>query len=508
MKNGMVKGFTAVCLAGAFWFGSPLVVGAQIPACISLTEIHPGMQGKAVTVVDSSGRKRELKVNVMDVGWGERNDIYVEFSGQAADVDRGSVHGFSGSPVYIDGKLAGALAWHRKETYNRYMKVTPIADMLAIFDQPSSCDGSSVKMDGTAVAANIAKVGFGAGSPVGVAYMIGDISAASSGTVTLVDGSRMLAFGHSDSSMKQGNVNAFMTTATVIGSLYGPVDGNRFVNFGPVIGRISQNTEKGIAGVIGEYPHYVPIRLTVKDKDTGKEVTYQSKIAYNEEMIGKLAGQMVSAGIRKEVLSEAGTAAQVHFTIKAAGVPNGSYSYEDVCYRQAGVNSIAGNRLAQALGIILSDAEKDPDVTDIDVKVVVSRERNTASIVKVVPDRSTVRPGETVNLRVQLRPFRKPIETVMIPYTVPQGQPAGVMKLHLQGGIAVGAAAGKDSKVNAAAPQDTTPAAVQSTTKRLKELNEKLRGNEIAVTSHSAKKTRCSTNYAIDNTLDTEIYIQ
>lgn len=83
----------------------------------------------------------------------------------------------------------------------------------------------------------------------------------------------------------------------------------------------------------------MPIHLTVQDKDTGKEVVYQSRIAYNEEMIGRLSKQMVN------------------------------------------------------LGIILSDGEKDPDVTDINVKVVVSRERNTASIIKVIPDTTAVRPG-------------------------------------------------------------------------------------------------------------------
>ena len=234
------------------------------------------------------------------------------------------------------------------------------------------------------------------------------------------------------------------------------------VNFGPVIGRISQNDQSGIVGVIGEYPRYVPIHLTVQDKDTGKEVVYQSRIAYNEEMIGRLSKQMVN------------------------------------------------------LGIILSDGEKDPDVTDINVKVVVSRERNTASIIKVVPDTTAVRPGETVNLKVQLRPYRKPIETITIPYTVPQGQPAGILKLYLQGGGDIGKSmrtggmgAGNTAAMAAGLP-DQKAMSAQSIKYQLKS-SEKLRGNEIAVTSRqpvTARKSNYATKYVIDNSAGTELSVE
>ena len=293
-------------------------------------------------------------------------------------------------------------------------------------------------------------------------------------------------------------------------------NGHRPVNFGPVIGRISQNDQSGIVGVIGEYPRYVPIHLTVQDKDTGKDVVYQSRIAYNEEMVGRLSKQMVNFGIQRAMLSTAGVAAQVHFDIKAAVAPKGIYSYDDVLYKQQGISTIAGDRLEKSLGIILSDGEKDPDVTDINVKVVVSRERNTASIIKVIPDTTAVRPGEIVNLKIQLRPYRKPIETITIPYTVPQGQPAGILKLYLQGGGAAGNSmiTGSTGLGNIAAPvaglQDQKAMSAQSIKYQLKS-SEKLRGNEIAVTSRqtvTARKINYATKYVIDNSAGTELSVE
>ena len=64
-------------------------------------------------------------------------------------------------------------------------------------------------------------------------------------------------------------------------------------------------------------------------------------------------------------------------------------------------------------------------------------ERRTASIVSISPDKKKVKPGETVNLTVELQPYRKPTEKVIIPYTVPLTARQGNLALEIHGGALV-----------------------------------------------------------------------
>jgi hypothetical protein len=103
---------------------------------IFLDEIHPGMEGIGKTVF--SGTKVEnFNVQVIDVIAGtEINDAYilVKLSGDKIDNNGGISAGMSGTPVYIDEKLAGAIshAWEMSE--HNICLVTPIERMLKLFN--------------------------------------------------------------------------------------------------------------------------------------------------------------------------------------------------------------------------------------------------------------------------------------------------------------------------------------------------------------------------------------
>src|SRR5580658_6406106 len=85
----------------------------QHPQIIAVSQIHPGMRGVAYTVFQ--GVKPEaMDVEVLGVLHntnGPKGDvILVRLHGQKVEYT-GVVAGMSGSPVYIEGKLAGALAF-------------------------------------------------------------------------------------------------------------------------------------------------------------------------------------------------------------------------------------------------------------------------------------------------------------------------------------------------------------------------------------------------------------
>jgi hypothetical protein len=108
---------------------------AQNPKTIAVSQIHAGMRGVAYTVFE--GVKPEaMEVEVLGVLHnvnGPKGDIIlVRLHGQKVEYT-GVVAGMSGSPVYLDGKLAGALAFRIGEFSKEPIAgVTPIADMLEI----------------------------------------------------------------------------------------------------------------------------------------------------------------------------------------------------------------------------------------------------------------------------------------------------------------------------------------------------------------------------------------
>src|SRR5919197_2587817 len=125
------------------------------PETIPVSEIHTGMRGVAYTVFQGT-KPEAMDVEVLGVLKnmnGPKGDIIlVRLHGEKAEYT-GVVAGMSGSPVYFDGKLAGALAFRIGEFSKEPIAgVTPIAEMLEInamdrskpVETPSARSGPSV----------------------------------------------------------------------------------------------------------------------------------------------------------------------------------------------------------------------------------------------------------------------------------------------------------------------------------------------------------------------------
>src|SRR5437763_2636572 len=102
---------------------------------IPVSQIHSGMHGVAYTVFEGT-KPEAMQVEVRGVlknANGPKGDvILVRLGGKKAEYT-GVVAGMSGSPVYFDGKLAGALAFRIGEFSKEPIAgVTPIAEMLEI----------------------------------------------------------------------------------------------------------------------------------------------------------------------------------------------------------------------------------------------------------------------------------------------------------------------------------------------------------------------------------------
>ena len=129
----MRKGFSLLVL-GLSLLTIPLAAQISQPT-IPVDQIHAGMRGYALTVFEGVKPER-MDVEVLGVMHntnGPKGDvILVRLHGEKVEYT-GVVAGMSGSPVYLNGKLAGALAFRIGEFSKEPIGgVTPIADMLEI----------------------------------------------------------------------------------------------------------------------------------------------------------------------------------------------------------------------------------------------------------------------------------------------------------------------------------------------------------------------------------------
>src|ERR1700690_172595 len=102
---------------------------------IPVNQIHAGMKGIALTVFQGT-KPESMEVEVLGIlknSNGPKGDVILVRLGGAKVEYTGVVAGMSGSPVYFDGKLAGAIAFRIGEFSKEPIAgVTPIAEMLEI----------------------------------------------------------------------------------------------------------------------------------------------------------------------------------------------------------------------------------------------------------------------------------------------------------------------------------------------------------------------------------------
>ncbi len=509
MQRLFAKLFLALML---ILFAAPRTALAM-PEIFPFDQIKSGMTGKAYTVVDGSGKIEQFNVKIVgvtDEGKGSKRMIMASASGEVIRRTGGILQGMSGSPIYINGKLVGALSATLKEMDPYTFFITPIENMLEMWTLPDpksqvnyfkfakeqeaqaadenkndstdaantdatdnepneqSDDDSQLEELGALyfsgfdtngakflrrelqplglkkLQATPASVERGLdlnatlepGSALGVAIVYGDFSLGATGTVTAVDGKRILAFGHPFT--HSGNVNYFMTDASVIGSVSGLTgNGVKLAGIGHIIGRVNQDRDAGVAGILGTFPAVVPITVTVHDNDLDKEETYNATIAYNENLIPKLGASIAYTALSKMADSLAESTVDIDFNIKTDAVAGGELSRKNMFYNPSDVGQVAVLELMQALNLVCSNTKEESNIFGVNVSISFDTERRTASIVSITPDKKVVKPGETVNLTVELQPYRKPAEKVVLPYTVPLTARQGNLALEIHGGALV-----------------------------------------------------------------------
>lgn len=107
------------------------------PQTIDVDDIKPGMKGYALTVFEGD-QPDKFEIEVVDVvrDYVTGQDAVLFTSPDPRLIHSGIVGGMSGSPIYIEDKLAGALAYGYRFNKDPLGGMTPIANMLEIADLP------------------------------------------------------------------------------------------------------------------------------------------------------------------------------------------------------------------------------------------------------------------------------------------------------------------------------------------------------------------------------------
>mgnify|MGYP001424815550 CR=1 FL=1 len=500
--RGAARGVAAFALIALATLGVGMIPtpGAAAPAIMPSRAIAAGMTGVGKTVIIGTS---VVQFNVRVLGLlhnaGPGGDLVLfRASGPVIQSVGGIAAGMSGSPIYLQGKLAGALSYTFAASDPMVGLFTPIEDMLRMLPAaahagrpgayalaPTRLDGRTVRrviipawgahssaprgagdalvavpavtplfvsgiggagletlthalapMGLTPVAggseANVpASLPLEPGSAIGVALLKGDIAAYAIGTMTYRDGNRMLAFGHPFTGI--GPVSYLLMNATILQVVQGQQQNIKIGAVGLPVGIISQDRPAGIGGTIGVMPRMFGVHVHVTDGDSGVGHDFNFQVIPST-LIAPLVVPVGSQGAIERALNRSGPGtATVRMVLYGRDLPK-PVVRENMFYGASGIAGRALAELPQAMNLLFDNDFKDVGPTAIDLDVRVTATQQTATIVEAEGPHDPVAPGDTVHVRVTVRPFRAAPQTQDVALVIPANAVAGPATLVVRAG--------------------------------------------------------------------------
>ena len=440
-----------------------LAAAANVPL-MPVRDIQPGMQGVGKTVI-SGDTIEEFNVEILGVSGTQATgyNIFARLYGDLIDKTGGVAQGMSGSPVYVDGRLVGAVAFGKTFNDPHYCFLTPIGRMLPLLDEQRSVPADWLPK-GTALMAGgfteygleylqekvapfgLTAVGAGGtaqesrkvlepGSSVGAALMQGDMSLGALGTVTWTDDKgNVLAFGHSF--MQRGESSFFMTKAWVLGVIPNLQSGYKVGNIGEPVGSITQDRSTGIGGSLGALPKTIPLFVTANDSDRAQTSNVRVRLVEDEQLVPSIVDAVVVNTVSKTVDRAGGGTAKLRFHITGVDSKKNiiEIQRENMFYANEALLKNLNQELSEAMTILMQNKFEPVQLYGIDVEAEVSSQVQVAEVFGVRAPAAAVKPGAKVPITVTLKPYRGEEFTETVYFTVPKDHPGGKLALNVRGG--------------------------------------------------------------------------
>jgi hypothetical protein len=518
----LVRGLAVSCLAGVWtlaggccaWAqvqGAGLVAGvgeggwvaaAMPPAAPAVTRFFPlaevkrGMRGVAYTVFEGVNPE-PMEVEILGVlkdALGPGQDMILARLHGVRPEYTGVVAGMSGSPVYIDGRLVGALSYRIGQFSKEPIAgITPIEYMLQVRDGDAGSfgamkdGGSEQKQDagnlrsaqedkespmqametplmfggfsqetverfgdrframgltpvaglGGADAKAVQPEPLVPGSAVSAVLVRGDLSMAGTCTVTYVDPTRLLACGHPMTQF--GPVDMPMTKAYVLASLASPLNAFKIINTTETVGAFTEDRASAIMGQFGVAARMIPVVVVVVPpaNQTTPAKTFHFEVLDNRGLTPSTMLVSVYQTLQGNNTSAAEMSYRLSGEIGVKGLPavkvDGLMTQNE--FFPATIN--AALLMNDRFGKVYGNALEQPVVTGLRLKVEAIAERRTAMLESARLSRMEARAGDTVEVEVTLHPYQAEERQVRVEVKLPAELSPGSMRVLVSDGATV-----------------------------------------------------------------------
>lgn len=465
---------------------------------IAVDQIHAGMRGVAYTVFEGV-KPESMDVEVLGVLHnvnGPKGDIIlVRLHGTKVEYT-GVVAGMSGSPVYLDGKLAGALAFRIGEFSKEPIAgVTPIARMLEInaLDRSPAEEAAATKPavsnatgrtaapgDGSSLpastqdfanylkpietplvfggfsedtvrrfAAQFASAGIvpvmGAGS-VGGEKQPEPLEAGSAVSAILVRGDMDIAatctvtyidpqrlLACGHPLLQFGAVDLPMNKARVLATLASPLNAFKIVNTTEQAGVFVQDRHTGIMGVFNKQAQMIPVTLTINGGAGSKEFHYE---VLNNPRLSPVA-IMATVFNALHGVNEYGEEITYRLSggIQVKGFPEVQLKnmFSPADNAQPAAMQAALS-LGERFGRIYDNPYNAPAVKSVNLNFDLVRERRWARLESARASVTEARPGDEIIVETVLAPYRGERSVRQIPVRIPPSASKGTLRILVSDG--------------------------------------------------------------------------
>ena len=492
----MKKFFFALFVLG---LSLPTILTAQTSQpTIPVDQIHAGMHGVAYTVfqgIKPEPMDDEVLGVLRNVNGPKGDIILIRLHGPKVEYT-GVVAGMSGSPVYIDGKLAGALAFRIGEFSKEPIAgVTPIADMLEInaMDKSPAEEASAVKPAVTSAAGKTAAPGDVtslSGSTQNLANYLKPIETplvfngfsedavrqfapqfASAGVVPVMGAgsvsedkqsepleagsavSAVLVRGDMDIAatctvtyidpqrllacghplLQFGPVDLPMNKAQVLATLPSPLNAFKIVNTTERAGVFVQDRHTGILGVLGKQPEMIPVTLTIHGEGTTKAFHYE---VLNNPRLSPVA---IMATVFNALHGVNAYGEEITYRLNGSITVKG---FPEVGLRNMFAPAENGQPAAMAaalslgerFGRIYDNPYNAPAVNSVKLDFNLVRERRWARLESARTDVTEARPGDQIIVETVLAPYRGERVVRQIPVKIPTSASKGNLRILVSDG--------------------------------------------------------------------------
>ena len=475
-----------------------LLASSPVPAApleaMPFEQVRAGMKGTGRTVF-SGTRIETFDVEIVgtlpNIG-PDQNLILARCSGGPL-AQTGVLAGMSGSPVFVEGRLVGAVAYSWGFSKDALAGITPIGEMIAVSQrktpraraaaaswtvpgglerlrrpellagffegQVRALAGGGGALQATiplsvgglgprgfaSVAPTLASSGFvpvqggGAGrrpeaspalepgSAVGVKLVRGDVDMTATGTVTWVDGTRVLAFGHPLFGL--GAVDLPLTGARVEALLPSLQQSMRIATPLSELGTLEQDRASAIVGRLGGGPRMIPVRLRLVNAQ-GESREYSFDVADDP----LLAPLLLYASLNGILTNHERTVGSVSLRLGRGSVVQIEGQGEvavDNMFTGPTAPVYATGMSAYVLYLLMNNDWATPRISGVNLLLEYDELPRTAAIRRVMLDRYRVRAGETVTATILVSPFRGKDETLTRQIVIPPDTEPGRLTVHV-----------------------------------------------------------------------------